>query len=137
MSPDTHPAAPRAASATAQRRRRTARSPAIRVHAGHGERLSERLGLDRLAVAGEGEAVLGTIGTDDLARDHLEVPLVLPVPAAYIAAIQPSHDGAACLRHRSLRALAEMLVDDILAHAQRPIPDCARVLRSTHRQQLG
>jgi len=30
-----------------------------------------------------------------------------------------------------------MLVDDILAHAQRPVPDRARVLRPTYRQQLG
>jgi len=30
-----------------------------------------------------------------------------------------------------------MLVDDILAHAQRPVLDLARVLRPTYRQQLG
>ncbi len=109
----------------------------ICVHSDRGERLPERLGRNRLAVAGKGEAVLGTIGTDDLARDHLEVTLVLSVPAAHVAAVQPNHDGAACLHHRSLHGLAEMLADDILAHAQRPVPDRARVLRPIYRQQLG
>ncbi|MGI4795528.1 MAG: hypothetical protein ACRYG8_15925 [Janthinobacterium lividum] len=109
----------------------------VHMHSGHGERLLERLGCGRLAIAGEGEAVLGTIGTDDLARDHLEVPLVPPVPAAHVAAIETNHDGAACLYHRLLRGFAEMLLDDILAHAQRPVPDRARVLRPAYRQQLG
>jgi len=45
----------------------------VRTHSGRGERLPKRLGRDRLAVAGEGEAVLGAIGMNDLARAHLEV----------------------------------------------------------------
>jgi hypothetical protein len=101
------------------------------MHSGRGERLPERLGRDRLAVAGKGEAVLGTIGTDDLARDHLEVPLLLSVPAAHIAAVETNHNGAACLHHRVFRGLVEMLLDDILADPQRPVPDRARVMRPT------
>src|SRR3954470_3906803 len=42
-----------------------------------------------LAVAGEGEAVLGALGVDHFARDHLEVTLLLPMPAAHVAAIEP------------------------------------------------
>ncbi len=108
----------------------------VRVHSGRGERLPERLGRDRLAVAGEGEAVLGAAGRHDLARDHLEMALLLPVPAAHIAAIEPNHHRARRLRRGLLRAFGDMLVDDLLAHAQRPVPDRARVLRPTHRQQL-
>ena len=40
----------------------------VSVHPGRGERLLERFGRGRLAVAGEGEAVLGAIGVDHLAR---------------------------------------------------------------------
>jgi hypothetical protein len=56
--------------AVAQHRRRR-----VRPHPGRGERLPERLGRGRRAVAGEGEAVLGALGVDHLARDHLEVAL--------------------------------------------------------------
>jgi len=65
----------------------------VRTHPGRGKRLPERLGCGRRAVAGEGEAVLGAPGVDDLARDHLEVAL-RPVPAADVAAIKPNHDGS-------------------------------------------
>jgi hypothetical protein len=34
-------------------------------------------------VAGEGEAVLAAIGVDHLARDHLEMALLPPVPAVH------------------------------------------------------
>src|SRR3954469_9790539 len=71
----------------------------VRTHPDRGKRLPERLGCGRLAVAGEGEAVLGAPGVDHLARDHLEVAL-RPVPAAYVTAIQPNHDGAVRRRCR-------------------------------------
>jgi len=76
------------------------------------------------------------IGMDDLARDHLEMVLLLPVPAAHIAAIKTNHDDAGRLCRRLLRRLAEMLLHDLRADPQRPVPDRARVLRPTHRQQL-
>src|SRR5271165_4076381 len=72
----------------AQHRRRR-----VRVHASRTERLRERFGRDRLAVAGEGEAVPGAIGVDHLACDYLEMALLLPVPAAHVAAVKPNHDG--------------------------------------------
>ena len=72
--------------AVAQHRRRC-----VRPYPGRGKRLPERRGCGRLAVAGEGEAVLGAPGVDDLARDYLEVAL-RPVPAAHVAAIKPNHD---------------------------------------------
>src|SRR4051812_620485 len=45
----------------------------VRGHARCGKRLPEGLGRSRLAIPGEGEAVLDAVGTDHLARDHLEV----------------------------------------------------------------
>jgi hypothetical protein len=98
------------------------------VHSGSSERLPERLRCGRLAVAGKGEAVLGTIGTDDLARDHLEVPLLLSVPAAHIAAIQPNHGEAGRLCHRMLRRPDKVLSHDCRADPQRSVPDRAGVL---------
>ena len=58
----------------------------IRIHARCGERLLERRGRSRLAVADEGEAVLDAMSIDHLARDHLEVALFPPVPAAHTQA---------------------------------------------------
>ena len=54
----------------------------IRTHSSRGERLPERLDRGCLAVAGEGEAVLDAMSVNHLARDHLEVALFPPVPAA-------------------------------------------------------
>jgi len=117
--------------AVAQHHRGRVRTPARR-----GERLPERLGRDRLAVAGEGEAVLGAFGMNDLARDHLKMALLLPVSAAHIAAIETNHNGAGRLCRRLLRRLDEVLLHDLRADAQRPVPHRARALRPTHRQQL-
>ena len=75
------------------------------LHPGRSKRLPERLGCGRLAVTGEGEAVLGTPGVDHLARDHLEVWRLRPVPAAHVAAIKSNHDGAGHLRRGELRIL--------------------------------
>ena len=77
--------------AVAQHRRRR-----VRRHAGHCERLLERVGGDRGAVARESEAGLAALSVDHLAGDHLKMPLVLPVPAADIAAIKPNNDGFGC-----------------------------------------
>jgi hypothetical protein len=74
----------------------------VRLHAGHGERLIERVGRNRGAVAREGEAGLGVIGGDPLARDHLKVALLVPVPTADVPIIKPYHDGAALLRRNSI-----------------------------------
>ncbi len=127
-----HPAAPHAAAARARQHRRRR----VRIHPGRRECLPERLGRSCLAVAGEGEAVLGTTGVDHLARDHLEVAL-RPVPAAHVAAIKPDHDRAGWLRCGELRIRGGALRNDVLAHAQRPVLDRASVLRPTDRQQLG
>jgi len=118
--------------AVAQHRRRR-----VRVHSGRSERLLERLGCDRLAVAGEGETVLAALSVDHLARNHREMALVSPVPAPHVAAVETNHDGVGRLCRRLLRRLDEVLLHDLRAGAQRPIPDRARVLRPTHRQQLG
>jgi hypothetical protein len=53
------------------------------VHTGCGKRLRERFGRGRLAVAGEGEAVLDAVDVNHLARDHLEMALLLAEPAAH------------------------------------------------------
>jgi hypothetical protein len=81
--------------------------------------------------------VLGAVGIDHLARDHLEVALLLPMAAAYVAAIEPNHDGAGRLRRRPPQRLGGVLLHDLLADPQRPVADRARVLRPTDRKQLG
>jgi hypothetical protein len=116
----------------AQHRRRR-----VRVHSGSTERLRERFGRGRLVVAGEGEAVLAAIGVDHLARDHLEMALLLAVPAAHVAAIKPNYDGGGWRRRRPRRGLDGVLPHNVLAHPQRPVSDRARVLRPTDRQQFG
>jgi hypothetical protein len=62
------------------------------VHTGCGKRLRERFGRGRLAVAGEGEAVLDGVDVNHLARDHLEMALFLAVPAAHVA-VKPNDTG--------------------------------------------
>ena len=79
-----------------------------------------------------------TIGGDDLARDHLEVAPLGPVPMAHVAAIQPDHDRTAgrlcCWR---LRGLGDVRPHDLRADPQRPAAHRAGVLRPAERQQLG
>ena len=53
----------------------------VGVHPGRGERLRERVRGCRLAVAGKGEAALGTSGIDHVARNHPEMPVLLSMPA--------------------------------------------------------
>ena len=89
------------------------------MHAGRTERLRERFGRGRLVVAGEGEAALGAIGVNHLARDHLEMALLLAVPAEHVAAVKPNHnrDNRGGWRHRSrLRHLGAVSLHDGLAH---------------------
>ena len=109
----------------------------VRAHARRGERLPERLGRGHRAVAGEGEAVLVAIGVDHLARDHLEVAPLPPVPAAHVAAIEPDHDGAGRRRRGGSAASAACAPHDLCADPQRPVPHRAGVLRPAERQQLG
>ena len=80
--------------------------------------------------------MLGTPGVDHLARNHLEGAL-RPAPAAHVAAIEPNHDGAGWLRRGSLRGPGGVLLHDLLADPQRPVPDRAGVLRPADWQQLG
>src|ERR671933_792993 len=99
----------------------------VRLYPGRHERLPERRGRGRRAVTGEGEAVLDATSVDDLARDHLEVALRL-VPAAHVATVEPDHDGAGRRRYGELRKLGGVLLHDVLADPQRPVPDRAGVL---------
>ena len=48
------------------------------------------------------------MSVDHLARDHLKLSLLRPVPAADIAAIQPNHDRFGWLRRHLLRRLGDM-----------------------------
>ena len=72
-------------------------------YAGHGERLLERVGSNRGAVARKSEARRISFSVDYLAGDHLKMPLVLPVPAADVAAIKPNYDRFGSTRRRQLR----------------------------------
>jgi hypothetical protein len=47
------------------------------------------------AVARESETGLAALSADHLASDHFKMPLVLPVPAADVAAIKANNAGAA------------------------------------------
>jgi hypothetical protein len=68
--------APQSGVAVAQHRRRR-----VCVHADHCERLVERAGYNRGAVARESEAGLAALSADHLPGDHFKMPLVFPMPA--------------------------------------------------------
>src|SRR3954464_14665877 len=70
------------------------RRPLESAHPGYGECLRKRFDRGCVAVAGKGEAVLGAIGADYLAHDHLEMALLLPVAATHVATIEPDHHRA-------------------------------------------
>jgi len=123
---------PEAGIAVAQHRRRR-----LRTHACHGERPPERLGRGHLAVADKGKTVLGVIGTDHLARDHLEAAPLSPVPVAHVAAVQPDHDRARRLHRGLVLEFDGARLHDFRADAQRPVAHRAGVLRPAERQQLG
>jgi hypothetical protein len=109
----------------------------VGMHPSCSERLRECFGRGRLAVPGEGEPVLGAIGVDHLARNHLEMALLLPVPVAHVAAVKPDHNGTAGGGRSPLRRLGGVLAHDFLAHPPCPVSDSARVWRPAGRQQLG
>jgi hypothetical protein len=81
--------------------------------------------------------VLGTVGTDHLARDHLEAAPLAPVPVAHVAAVQPDHDRARHLRRGLVRGFDGVRLHDCRADAQRPVAHRAGVSRPAERQQLG
>jgi hypothetical protein len=108
----------------------------VRLHAGHGKGLLERVGRDRGAIARESEPGLVSIGVDHLARDHLKMTLLVAVPTANVAAIKPNHDGFGWRGHELLRRLSGLLLHNLLADPQRPVSHRARVLSPADRQQL-
>ena len=112
-----------------RRRRRVCR------YAGHGERLLERVGSNRGAVARESEARLISFSVDYLAGDHLKMPLVLAGPAADIAAIKPDHDafGRRCRRLCRFRGVR---LHNCLAGPHGSVAHCARVLCPADRKQF-
>jgi hypothetical protein len=80
---------------------------------------------------------VGTSGIDHLARNHLEMALLLSVPTAHVAAVKSDHHSAARRRRGPLRRLGGVLAHDFLTHPLRPVSDGAGVLRPVDRQQLG
>jgi len=103
--------------AVAQHRRRR-----VCLHTSRGERVLERIGCHRGAIARECEAGLDAMSVDHLARDHLEMALVLPVPTADVAAIQPKHDPFGWLRRPLLRHLGDLQLPQRLC---RPATSCS------------
>jgi hypothetical protein len=63
------------------------------------------------------------------------MPLVLPVPAADVAAIKPNNDGFARPRRRRLRRCRDILHNS-LTDPRASVPHRARVRRPADRQQL-
>ena len=118
--------------AVAQHRRRR-----VRVHTHDGERRPERLGRGSRARAGEGEAVLGAIGMDDLARDHLETAPLGPVPMAHVAAVNADDNGTACRQQRLAGTRGGVRLHDLCADPQRAVAHRAGVQWPAERQQLG
>jgi hypothetical protein len=109
----------------------------VSAHPGGGERLLERVRGGRLAVADEGEAALSTSGVDHLARDHLEMALLLSMAAAHVAAIKSNRHSATRGRRGPLRRLSGVPADDLLAHPLCPVSNRTRVLRPADRQQFA
>src|SRR5258708_924048 len=101
----------------------------IRMYSGHGERLLERVGGDRGAVARESETELDAIGVDHLARDHLKMALLLPVSTADVAAIKSNYDRFVWLRRGRFYRVDAMRLHHVLADPQRPVPHRAGILR--------
>jgi len=62
--------------------------------------------------------------------------LVLPMPTADVAAIQPNHDGVSWLRCGQLCRLGGVRLHNGLADPQRPVPHRAGVPRPADRKQL-
>ena len=81
--------------------------------------------------------MLGGVGTDHLARDHLEAASLVPVPVTHVAAVQPEHDRARHRQHRLARRVNGVRLHDCRADPQRPVAHRAGVLRPVKRQQLG
>ena len=106
------------------------------MHTGCGKRLRERFDRGRLPVAGEGEAVLDAVDVNHLACDHLEMALLLAVPAAHVATVKPNDNGGHWRRRGRLRRVRAVSLHDGLAHPQRPVSNRPRVLCPAHRQQL-
>ncbi len=121
---------PEAGIAVAQHRRGR-----LRVHARRGECPPERLGRGHLAVADIGETVLGAVGTDHLARGHLEAAPRVPVPVAHVAAVQPDDDRAGRPRRGPVLEFDGVRLHDFRADAQRPVAHRAGVLRPAERQR--
>jgi len=69
------------------------------------------------------------MSVDHLARDYLKMALLLPMPTADVAAIQPNHDRFGWLRHRLLRCLGDQRLHNGLADPQRPAPHRAGVVQ--------
>ncbi len=76
------------------------------------------------------------MSVDHLARDHLKMALVLPMPTADVAAIQPNYDRFGWLCHPLLRRLGDLRLHNGFADPQRPVPHRAGVLRPADRKQL-
>jgi len=117
--------------AVAQHRRRR-----VRCHGGHCERLFERTGRNRRAVARESEAGLAALCVDYYASDHPKMALVLPMPAADVAAVKPNNDRSGRPQRRRLRRCGDIRQHDGLIDPHGSVPHRARVLCPADRRQF-
>src|SRR6202044_2150177 len=92
------------------------------------ERLLERTGCNRRAVARESETGLAALSVDYLAGDHLKMPLVLPVPTADVDANEPTNDGFGRPQRRRLRRCRDIRQHNGLTDPHRSVSHGAGVL---------
>jgi hypothetical protein len=101
MIPQISGRSPNVAAAQNSRRR-------VPIYSGHNERLLESVGGDSGPVARESKTRLDAISTDHLARNHLKMALLLPVPTADVAAIKSNHGRFIWLRRGRLDRVGAM-----------------------------
>ena len=80
-----------------------------------------------IAVAGKGEAMLGSIEIEHLARDYFEIPFGATMPAAQIASIEADHDRRSHRVNVGICGSLGTQPRDTLADAAGSIAHCAGI----------
>ncbi|MBV9750044.1 MAG: hypothetical protein JO157_14635 [Acetobacteraceae bacterium] len=81
--------------------------------------------------------MLGAIGMDHLARDHLEAAPLGPVPIAHVAAVDADDNGTRRWQRRLTRTRGSVCLHDLRADPQHPVAHRACVIRSIVNAESG